>query len=36
MNKYLKVMFENKGVDFEYNADRTEITYFWKIIEPGA
>lgn len=30
--------FENdereEGVEFEYNADRTEITYFWKIVEP--
>ena len=25
-------IYREEGVEFEYNADRTEITYFWKII----
>lgn len=29
-------IYREEGVDFEYNADRTEITYFWEIIEPEA
>ena len=27
-------IYREEGVEFEYNADRTEITYFWKIVEP--
>ncbi len=26
-------IYREEGVDFEYNDDRTEITYFWKIID---
>ncbi len=29
-------IYRVEGIDFEYNADRTEITYFWEIIEPEA
>ena len=29
MNKYLKVMFENKGVDFEYNIGEVKISNNW-------
>ena len=29
-------IYREEGVDFEYNADRTEITYFWKIVEAEA
>ncbi len=29
-------IYREEGIDFEYNADRTEITYFWEIIEPEA
>jgi hypothetical protein len=27
-------IYREEGVEFEYNADRTEITYFWKIVVP--
>ena len=26
-------IYREEGVDFEYNADKTEITYFWKIVD---
>ena len=26
-------IYREEGIDFEYNADRTEITYFWKITD---
>ena len=32
-NYYINDIEYVEGVDFEYNADRTQITYTWKIVE---
>ena len=29
MNKYIKVMFGNKGVDYEYKIDEVNVTNVW-------
>ena len=29
MNKYVKVMFGNKGVDYEYKIDEVNVTNVW-------
>lgn len=36
MNYEIVDIYREEGIDFQYNADKTAITYFWEIVEVNA